>query len=201
MATKAQLEKMLLNANDRIIALQQQVPAETPKDYLYHAYSASAAVLEDYYVPNHISWADWMEREELTDAQLESAAWARFAHTQQEYLVVDYKRPHRSVVQSMKCTRMTTKRLGRVPWVLTWFAHQTFRDGRSDRELEMSFDEYVEKYRWMQEERSSIKVSSAEFEKRHGEPYVCLMGAEDRWRWKLCECQPCKDRGIAVFQH
>ncbi len=199
MATKTQLEFMLRNANDRIIQLQQLVPAEKPKDYLYHAYSASAAVLQDDYVPNHISWLDWMEREELTDDQLDAAAWARFGHHQQRALTPDPDRPYRAVVQSMKVTRMTTKRLGRVPWVMTWFAHQTFRDGRSDEELRMSFCTYVDKYRWHSEEYQNMNPS--EFEKRHGEPYVCLMGAEDVWRWKFCECQPCKDQGIAVFQH
>ncbi len=199
MSTKAQLESMLLNANDRIIQLQQLVPAKNPKDYLYHAYSASAAVLEDDYVPNHVSWMDWMEREELTDDALENAGWVRFAHHQQRALTFDPNRPHRSVVSKMKCTRMTTNRLGLQPWTLTWFSHQTFRDGRSDEELRLSFCTYVDKYRWHSEEHQYM--SPSEFEERHGEPYVCLMGAEDMWRWKFCECQPCKDRGIAVFQH
>jgi hypothetical protein len=195
MSTKTQLESLLLDANNRIIALQQQVPKPPVKDYLYPAYHASAAVLEDDYVLNHISWLDWMEREELSDEALDNAGWARFAHTQQRQLFADPERPYRSVVNRMKCTRMTVKRLGRVPWVLTWFAHQTFRDGRSDGQLYDSFERYVDQYRWMQD------MSSLDFEKKHGVPYVCLMGAEDRWRWKLCECVPCQKRGIAVFTH
>ena len=195
MATKAQLEMMLCAANDRIIELQQQVPKAPVKDYLYPTYHASAAVLEDDYTPNHISWLHWMEREELSDDALDNAGWARFAHTQQRYLTVDPTRPHRTPVSKLKCTRMTTERLGRVPWVLTWFAHQTFRDGRSDMELYASFEDYVDQYRWMQE------MSSIDFEKKHGVPYVSLMGAQDRWRWKLCDCVPCQKRGIAVFTH
>lgn len=201
MSTKAQLEMLLVNANDRIIELQQQVPKPPVKDYLYYGFHASAAVMEDDYVKNHFSWLDWMEREDLSDDALENAGWARFAHAQQRALKLDPERPYRQVVNKMKCTRMTTERLGRVPWVLTWFAHQTFRDDRSDQELYESFEDYVDQYRWMQEDRSHSMMTSGEWEKRTGTKYVCLMGAEDRWRWKLCECEPCKKRGIAVFTH
>ena len=206
MSTKAQLEFQLREANDRImvwlskgIEIQKLVPAETPKTYLYPAYTASAHVMEDDYVPNTVSWMDWMEREELSDDALENAGWARFASHQQTSLTLNPDRPHRSVVGKMKCSKMNVKRLGLQPWTLTWFAHQTFRDDRSDEQLHLSFHEYVDKYRWHQEEHRYH--GPAEFEKRFGEPYVCLMGAEDTWRWKLCECQLCKDKGIAVFEH
>jgi len=165
------------------------------EQYLYPAYAVSASTLEDYYTPNRHTWPDWMERQELTDRQLHDAAWARFAKVQQTALAYDPDRPTRSVVDRMKCSRMTTKRLGMVPWVCGWFSHQTFRDGRSDDEIYNSFSAWVEQYRWMQD------LSYVDFEKNHGQPYVCLMGAEDHWRWKLCECQTCKDEGVAVFTH
>ena len=164
-------------------------------EYLYPAYSLTVHTLEDHYTLNHHTWPEWMTRQELTDRQLDEAAWARFAKVQQKALAQDATNPGRKVVDRMKCTRMTVKRLGMVPWVCGWFSHSTFRDGRSDFEIYNSFSEYVERYRWMQE------LYGSDFEETHGEPYVCLMGAEDHWRWKLCECQTCKDEGMAIFNH
>jgi hypothetical protein len=60
MTTKTQLESLLLDANNRIIALQQQVPKPPVKDYLYPAYHASAAVLED-----DAGWIGWNVRSYL----------------------------------------------------------------------------------------------------------------------------------------
>lgn len=77
------------------------------------------------------------------------------------------------------------------PWALAWFSHQTFRAGRTDEELRESFEQYVRQYEDMQD--------------YVGEPppgYVCLMGAEDRWRWKpICECAACLRDDVAMIAH
>jgi hypothetical protein len=199
MATKAQLELMLKDANNRIMELQQQVPQPPVKDYLYYAYSASASVLEDDYTPNRHMWINWLMKEDISDRQLEEAGMARFAYTQQQYLQYNPHRSYRPVVDRLKLCRLDTKRLGRVPWTLTWFGHLTFRDGRSDDELFDSFSDYVSKYAWMQDARS---MTTGEFEARYETEYVCLMGAEDRWRWQMCACADCQlPDGQVLIKH
>lgn len=79
---------------------------------------------------------------------------------------------------------------GCVPWALAWFAHQTFRAGRTDEELRDSFERWVQ--RWGQ------------YQDHHPLPdgVPCLMGAEDRWRWKNpCACDVCVRDDLAVIAH
>ena len=77
-----------------------------------------------------------------------------------------------------------------VPWALGWFSHETYRDGRSDEELRESFERWVR--RW-EEYQGNL----------HDSPGVpCLMGAEDRWRWKpLCTCEKCLREARAMIAH
>ena len=78
-------------------------------------------------------------------------------------------------------------------WSLTWFSHWTFDDGRSDEEYLASFARFVSRM----EDRDDY----------------CLMGAEDRWRWKgrtddgkgetdpPCRCKHCKVKGLIKIDH
>lgn len=92
-------------------------------------------------------------------------------------------------------------------WVLAWFSHWTWDTGQTDREALASFSRYVDRYHHMQEHFGPD---------RFGEDYVCLMGAEDRWRWKgrsgdglegaeetrpPCRCGSCQARGIIRVDH
>lgn len=85
--------------------------------------------------------------------------------------------------------RIDVKRKPDTPWALAWFAHKSIRAGRTDAELRDSFDRYVSRYEHLRE--------------RHDDPeYVCLMGAEDRWRWKdPCACETCVKNDWAVITH
>lgn len=87
--------------------------------------------------------------------------------------------------------RIVVERQPDEPWALAWFAHQTFRAGRTDDELRESFERYVRQYEDMQD--------------YVGDPppgYRCLMGAEDRWRWKpFCECESCMRDDVALVAH
>ncbi len=84
-------------------------------------------------------------------------------------------------------------------WCLTWFQHFTFDDGRSDKEFLESFGRYVARYAHMQDYPPSSMP----------EGYVCLMGAEDRWRWMAdkdnphppCRCEHCKEQGVVRIGH
>jgi len=79
-------------------------------------------------------------------------------------------------------------------WCLEWFCHFTFDNGRSDEEYLASFERFV---------RRMQKLDEKEY---------CLMGAEDRWRWKgisddgkgtppPCRCSGCKEVGVIRINH
>lgn len=77
-------------------------------------------------------------------------------------------------------------------WALAWFAHQTFRAGRSDDELRESFERFVRRYEDLQDYNGPTPPSD----------YRCLMGAQDRWRWKpLCACDACVRDDVALIAH
>lgn len=98
-------------------------------------------------------------------------------------------------------------------WCLGWFDHYTYDIGQSDSDLYESFERYVRRYENMQ------NLSVDEIVKL-GDNYVCLMGAEDRFRWghhkrdeigKMidpeeflsgpCRCNKCKEAGIIRIEH
>lgn len=78
-------------------------------------------------------------------------------------------------------------------WCLEWFCHFTFDDGRSDEEYLQSFRYFVNRMKRVDDH--------------------CLMGAEDRWRWKgttddgegetppPCRCGGCKKAGVVRINH
>lgn len=89
-------------------------------------------------------------------------------------------------------------------WVLGWFNHETFDVGQSDAEVLQSFEEFVRRYEYQQdEELFTPRLKN----------YHCLMGAEDRWRWygtrdadgnntpAPCRCIHCKDQGVIRIAH
>ena len=83
-------------------------------------------------------------------------------------------------------------------WCLTWFSHFTFDDGRTDKEFLESFERYVRRYDHMQDY----------YPGEMPEEYICLMGAQDRWRWSAkeedkapCRCEHCKEQGVVRIDH
>ncbi|MCK4259664.1 MAG: hypothetical protein KAX49_11840 [Halanaerobiales bacterium] len=101
----------------------------------------------------------------------------------------------RMPVDNPKLESIEVKLLRYETWCLTWFSHWTFDDGRSDEEYLESFNSFV--YRMQ----------------RLPEGEYCLMGAEDRWRWKgmaddsktkteaPCRCKFCNAKGIIRIDH
>ena len=94
-------------------------------------------------------------------------------------------------------------------WKCTWFGHNTFDIGLSDSEVLKSFEEYVRRYEHMQD-------MSIDYINSLGETYICLMGAEDRYRWRAgfnlegerdddvaapCRCIHCKKNGMISIAH
>ena len=80
-------------------------------------------------------------------------------------------------------------------WCLEWFCHWTFDNGRSNEEYLASFARFVTRMENLPENE------------------YCLMGAEDRWRWKgttndgkgttlpPCRCDHCKKAEVVRINH
>lgn len=91
--------------------------------------------------------------------------------------------------------------IGPESWSITWFEHFTFDDGQTDAEFEASFERFVSRHEfyqdWPFDERSDADVKARGIEHR-----ICLMGAEQRWRWgKVCRCEHCVEQGKVRIAH
>ena len=72
-------------------------------------------------------------------------------------------------------------------WLCIWFSHSTLNTHLTDDELLRSFEQYV------------CRHEGKSFEQ---DDFVCLMGAEDRWRWKgPCRCEHCVAQGVVRIDH
>lgn len=83
-------------------------------------------------------------------------------------------------------------------FVCTWFTHECFDEGQTDEEFLNEFEQYVQRHEYYQD-----KMEYKNYK-------ICLMGAEDRWRWNSgdksyngipCRCQHCKEQGLLRISH
>lgn len=83
-------------------------------------------------------------------------------------------------------------------WCIQWFSHMTYNKFETEQEVFRSFYKFVQ-------EKLPLHINageSSEYLKAHPElKTYCLMGAEDSWRWKLCDCENCKKEGITAILH
>ena len=89
-------------------------------------------------------------------------------------------------------------------WCLSWFQHWTFDVGQSDEEALSSFSRFVDRM-----EELNRRETTHENGIEH--PAYCLMGAEERWRWRgdprkpdsppPCRCEFCKEQGVLRIGH
>lgn len=90
-------------------------------------------------------------------------------------------------------------------WNLQWFSHYTFDIGQTDEEAIDSFEQFVQRHESYQ---GRLIEFTGDLNK------ICLMGAEDRYRWhsvdnnKLqdyrqvpCRCIHCKEQGLLRINH
>jgi hypothetical protein len=87
-------------------------------------------------------------------------------------------------------------------WHLTWFQHETFDYGQTDKEALASFEAFVQRKEQLNLEHRR---------KGHAMDAYCLMGAEDRYRWTggesdnrtppPCRCEHCKKQGLLRIGH
>jgi len=95
-------------------------------------------------------------------------------------------------------------------WCCHWFNHYTFDLGLSDAEVLASFERYV----WRMErhnQRNQVKVGEGA-DAFYTDP-ICIMGAEDRYRWSganddngdptdpPCRCEHCVEQGVVRINH
>jgi len=113
-----------------------------------------------------------------------------------------YSHDRRRPIKDIQDLDLHVKFIRRETWYCTWFTHQTFDTGKTDHEVLESFERYVTRYELIQDY----------YPNRQPEDYVCLMGAEDRWRWRAgsgpedeslapCRCDKCKSAGVIRISH
>src|SRR5574343_147241 len=66
-------------------------------------------------------------------------------------------------------------------WNCVWFSHETRNIHLTDNELLISFASFVDRKKGLNVENGHFPADIILDNKN---PYYCLMGAEDRWRWK-----------------
>lgn len=84
-------------------------------------------------------------------------------------------------------------------WLLTWFSHYTLNAHLSDSLLQQSFHNYVERVG-----RFNVSNGHRAFDSvlENKAPFMCLMGAEDRWRWRgPCRCDECVKLKLTRIDH
>lgn len=95
-------------------------------------------------------------------------------------------------------------------WCLAWFNHWTWPKDRTDAELERSFQKYVGRHSRYQNTLSDALLSGYGEEVNRGEYLLCLMGAEEQWRWRgengdtvrvVCRCAGCSKHGVVRINH
>jgi hypothetical protein len=87
-------------------------------------------------------------------------------------------------------------------WCCHWFNHYTWDRGLSDAEVLASFERYVWRMERLNQQNPHFTESGYQYDE------VCLMGAEDRWRWRAaddgdppCRCEHCVEQGVVRINH
>lgn len=84
-------------------------------------------------------------------------------------------------------------------WVLQWFNHMTYNQFDTDEEVERSFWNFID--RKMIQNRENGHGETEQFNYENKNPFYCFMGAEDRWRWKICRCEHCQAQKKITIDH
>ena len=94
-------------------------------------------------------------------------------------------------------------------WCGSWFNHWTFDMGQTDEEVVRSFERFVYRKTILNEKNGHYNNQWHSIAEDN--PYYCLMGAEDRYRWSAseeygadkipCRCEGCKKYGVLRICH
>ena len=102
-------------------------------------------------------------------------------------------------------------------WCLDWFCHKTFDTGQLDAEVLNSFHKFVRRMEDLNRKEGEM-VPYSDGSISYWQDAYCLMGAEDRWRWRgiiiddgegeydyddppPCRCKYCKEQGVIRINH
>ncbi len=87
-------------------------------------------------------------------------------------------------------------------WCCQWFNHWTWDRGLSDADVLASFERYVWRIERLNRHNPHFTESGYQYDE------ICLMGAEDRWRWRAaddedppCRCEHCVEQGVVRINH
>ena len=96
-----------------------------------------------------------------------------------------------------RLTELSFKYLRDDTWCISWFWHYTFNQFNNQAEAFNDFEIFVEG----KESLNRNCDLPYDYCKTNNVERYCLMGAEDRWRWKLCDCAKCKELGMTTITH
>jgi len=93
--------------------------------------------------------------------------------------------------------------LGEFTWWMKWFCHVNLNYHNNEQGAFESFERFLE------ETYGSIILDVHDYSSMHKDTYLnkvtnkedCIMGAEERWRWKFCGCEQCKKEQITIVKH
>jgi len=84
-------------------------------------------------------------------------------------------------------------------WMLNWFSHMTYNQFEKDEDVERSFWQFID--RKMISNRQNGHGEIEKYDDGDKDTFYCFMGAEDRWRWKICRCEDCVRLGKITIDH
>jgi hypothetical protein len=109
-------------------------------------------------------------------------------------------------VRPIKLIELKETFLGEYSWWVRWFCHVTFGRFDSSGEAVKDFKRYLNEELgaiygdFSNEEIWRIKNKNDEI-KYADNSKIYLMGAEQTWRWKVCDCKHCIKNNITVITH
>lgn len=87
-------------------------------------------------------------------------------------------------------------------WWSGWFSHVTFSRFDSEDDAFRHFQAWLEdlgiELAYSSYDHDWTRTRNEEIGRKLGR---CFMAAEDRWRWRICDCDGCKKRGITAIVH
>jgi hypothetical protein len=84
-------------------------------------------------------------------------------------------------------------------WCIGWFNHYTYNLYETDSEVWSSFFKFVNRKKQLN--RKNGHGDSEQYDFNNKNPFYCLMGAEDTWRWNICRCEHCQKAGKITVDH
>ena len=85
---------------------------------------------------------------------------------------------------------------GKSVWFGQWFSHKSLNRFETQEEAFKSFSKYMDSLK----KSKPYEQWDSMFIDKNGYEY-CVMGAENEWRWKYCECKACKRLKQTIIQH